>query len=198
MQSQYSKYIDGKRIWTKEKSQLRRPDTINNSLTNPALADDATLAKHNIYPTLMQSVPDDGASLQLINETNELVESEGRHVLVVTRFFRPQSEVDAEAALAEQQSFEDDVQAHGLSVIALGSVLQVFGLSFPVSASEVDKDIKRKLAAGQLTPEQVPFVSLLSLSYSDLKPIGDDRIVQIAGYLQDNPQVAQSLMEGAQ
>ena len=89
-----------------------------------------------------------------------------------------------------------DVETHGLSVIALGAVLDVFGLSFPVEASEVDKDIKRKLVTGQLTPEQVPFVSVLSIAYSDLRSVGDDRIVQIAGYLQDNPQVAQGLMEG--
>ena len=103
--------------------------------------------------------------------------------------------VAAEKALAEEQVFMRDVQAHGLSVIALNAVLGVFDLSFPVNASEVDKDIKRKLATGQLTPEQVPFVSVLSIAYSDLRSVGDDRIVQIALYLQENPQVAQALME---
>ena len=103
------------------------------------------------------------------------------------------------AQMEQEEAHQDllkDVETHGLSVIALGAVLGVFGLSFPVNASEVDKDIKRKLATGQLTPEQVPFVSVLSIAYSDLRGLGDERIVQIAGYLQDNPQVAQALMEG--
>ena len=104
--------------------------------------------------------------------------------------------VAAEKAQAEEQAFMRDVHEHGLSVIALGTVLGVFGLSFPVNASEVDKDIKRKLATGQLTPDQVPFVSVLSIAYSDLRGLGDERILQIALYLQDNPQVAQGLMEG--
>ena len=94
------------------------------------------------------------------------------------------------------QALLKDVQEHGLSVIALGAVLGVFGLSFPVEASSIDKDIKRKLATGQLTPEQVPFVSVLSIAYNDLRGVGDDRIVQIALYLQDNPEAAQALMEG--
>ena len=103
------------------------------------------------------------------------------------------------AQMEQEEAHQDllrDVETHGLSVIALGSVLGVFGLSFPVNASEVDKDIKRKLATGQLTPDQLPFVSVLSIAYSELRGLGDDRIVQIAGYLQDNPQVAQGLMEG--
>ena len=111
--------------------------------------------------------------------------------------------LDAEtvAQMEQEEALQDllkDVETHGLSVIALGSVLGVFGLSFPVSASEVDKDIKRKLATGQLTPDQVPFVSVLSIAYSDLRGLGDERILQIALYLQDNPQVAQALMEGAE
>ena len=104
--------------------------------------------------------------------------------------------VAAEKAFAEEHAFMRDVHEHGLSVIALGAVLGVFGLSFPAQASEVDKDIKRKLATGQLTPEQVPFVSVLSIAYNDLRSVGDERIVQIATYLQDNPQVAAALMEG--
>ena len=106
--------------------------------------------------------------------------------------------VAAEKAFADEHAFMRDVHEHGLSVIALGAVLGVFGLSFPVDASEVDKDIKRKLATGQLTPEQVPFVSVLSIAYKDLHEVGDDRIVQIAVYLQDNPQVVQALMEEPQ
>ncbi len=106
--------------------------------------------------------------------------------------------VAAEKAQTEDQAFMDAVHEHGLSVIALVSVLGVFGLSFPVEASEVDKDIKRKLATGQLTPDQLPFVSVLSIAYSELRGLGDDRIVQIAEYLQDNPQVAQALMEGGE
>ena len=105
------------------------------------------------------------------------------------------------AQIEQEEAHQDllrDVETHGLSVIALGSVLGVFGLSFPVNASEVDKDIKRKLATGQLTPEQVPFVSVLSIAYSDLRGLGDERILQIALYLQDNPQLAQELIEGAE